>query len=74
MRHFVRSRTMLGVATLSVAALALAGCAAADDAGDTAADVVADTDTAMAAGCEAFADYMGNEGETVEIYTTIIEP
>ena len=26
MRHFVRSRTMLGVATLSVAALALAGC------------------------------------------------
>lgn len=70
MRHFVRRRTMLGVATFSVAALTLAGCAAADDAGDTGAD----TDTAMAAGCEAFADYMGNEGETVEIYTTIIEP
>ena len=74
MRHFVRRRTMLGVATFSVAALTLAGCAAADDAGDTATDTGADTDTAMAAGCEAFADYMGNEGETVEIYTTIIEP
>ena len=28
MRHFASRRTMLGVATLSVAALALAGCAA----------------------------------------------
>jgi hypothetical protein len=37
MRHFVRRRTMLGVATLSVAALALAGCAAEEEAADTAA-------------------------------------
>lgn len=31
MRHFVRRRSMVGIATLSVAALALAGCAAAED-------------------------------------------
>ncbi len=75
MRHFVRRRSMLGVATLSVAALALAGCAA--DAGSEEATTDSgstDTESAVAAGCEAYADYMGNEGETVEIYTTIIEP
>ena len=66
MRHFVRRRSMLGVATLSVAALALAGCAA--DAGSEEATTDSgstDTESAVAAGCEAYADYMGNEGETV---------
>jgi alpha-glucoside transport system substrate-binding protein len=69
MRHFVRRRSMVGVATLSVAALALAGCAA-DDSGDA----TSDAGSTVAAGCEAYADYLGNEGETVEIYTTIVEP
>jgi alpha-glucoside transport system substrate-binding protein len=73
MRHFVRRRSMLGVATLSVAALALAGCAA-DSSDTTTTDPGTDTDSATAEGCEAYADYLGNEGETVEIYTTIIEP
>jgi len=74
MRHFVRRRTMLGVATLSVAALALAGCAADEEAADTAASSDSDATAEVAAGCEAYADYLGNEGESVEIYTTIIEP
>ncbi|MEL0256863.1 MAG: ABC transporter substrate-binding protein [Pontimonas sp.] len=75
MRHFVRRRSMVGVAALSVAALALAGCAAADDSGDTTTDAgSSDSGDSVAAGCEAYADFLGNEGETVEIYTTIIEP
>jgi len=75
MRHFVRRRSMVGIATLSVAALALAGCAAADDSGDTTTDAgSSDSRDSVAAGCEAYADFLGNEGETVEIYTTIIEP
>lgn len=75
MRHFVRRRSMVGIATLSVAALALAGCAAADDSGDATTDAgSSDSEASVAAGCEAYADFLGNEGETVEIYTTIIEP
>jgi alpha-glucoside transport system substrate-binding protein len=65
---------MLGVATLSVAALALAGCAADEEAADTSASSDSDATAEVAAGCEAYADYLGNEGESVEIYTTIIEP
>lgn len=72
MRHFVRRRSMLGVATLSVAALALAGCAA-DDSG-TSTSESGSTDAASTADCDLYADYLGNEGQTVEIYTTIIEP
>jgi alpha-glucoside transport system substrate-binding protein len=63
---------MVGVATLSVAALALAGCTA-DDSGEATTDAASDT-SSVAEGCEAYADYLGNEGETVEIYTTIVEP
>jgi len=74
MRHFVRRRSMVGIATLSVAALALAGCAAAEDSGETTTDAGSDSGASVAAGCEAYADYLGNEGETVEIYTTIVEP
>jgi alpha-glucoside transport system substrate-binding protein len=70
MRHFVRRRSMLGVATLSVAALALAGCAA--ETGTTTTGT--DAPSAGSAECDAYADYLGNEGATVEIYTTIIEP
>jgi alpha-glucoside transport system substrate-binding protein len=71
MRHFVRRRSMLGVATLSVAALALAGCAA--DSGTT-PTTGTDAPSAGSAECDVYADYLGNEGATVEIYTTIIEP
>ncbi|MEL0273434.1 MAG: extracellular solute-binding protein, partial [Pontimonas sp.] len=74
MRHFVRRRSMVGIATLSVAALALAGCAA-DDSGETSTSSgSSDSGSTTSADCEAFADYLGNEGETVEIYTTIVEP
>jgi alpha-glucoside transport system substrate-binding protein len=74
MRHFVRRRSMVGIATLSVAALALAGCAAAEDSGETTTDAGSDSGASVAAGCEAYADFLGNEGETVELYTTIVEP
>jgi len=74
MRHFVRRRSMVGIATLSVAALALAGCAA-DDSGETSTSSgSSDSGSTTPADCDAFADYLGNEGETVEIYTTIVEP
>ncbi len=69
MRHFVRRRSMVGVATLSVAALALAGAA-----GRHRRRFFRFSGDSVAAGCEAYADFLGNEGETVEIYTTIIEP
>ena len=70
MRHFVRRRSMLGVATLSVAALALAGCAADDSGTSTSDSATPDTD-ATSADCDFYADYLGHEGETVEIYTSI---
>ena len=62
MRHTIRRRSLAGVAGLSVAAFVLAGCAGGGGA------------TGSAAGCDAYADYMGNEGTEVEIYTTIIDP
>jgi len=69
MRHFARRRSMLSVATLSVAALALAGCAAEDGGTSTSTDTAAPD--ASSAECDFYADYLGNEGETVEIYTSI---
>ena len=75
MRHFVRRRSMVGIATLSVAALALAGCAAADDSGETSTSSgSSDSGSTSAAGCEAYADYLGAEGSTVEVYTSITSP
>jgi alpha-glucoside transport system substrate-binding protein len=61
MRATIRRRSTIGVATLAVAALALSGCAAADDGAST-------------ADCTSYADYLGNEGTEVEIYTTIVSP
>jgi alpha-glucoside transport system substrate-binding protein len=56
-------------ATAIVSSMVLAGCAASEDTGtDTSAD------GGVAAGCEAYADYMGMDGAEVEIYTTIIDP
>ncbi len=71
MRLFTRRRSMVGVAGFAVAALTLAGCAA-DDNGTP--DTGAGGGDANGAGCEAYADFLGHEGSTVEIYTTIIEP
>lgn len=75
MRLFTRRRSMVGVAGLAVAALTLAGCAAAEEDGATTTTDSGDGgETTTAEGCEAYADFLGNEGSTVEIYTTIIEP
>jgi alpha-glucoside transport system substrate-binding protein len=62
MRATIRRRSTIGVATLAVAALALSGCAPAAE------------DTAATGDCAAYADYLGNEGTEVEIYTTIVSP
>ena len=74
MRHTIRRRSLVGVAGLSVAALALAGCSAGAEDTTDAGDTGSTGETDMAAGCDAYADYMGNEGTEVEIYTTIIDP
>ena len=62
MRATIRRRSAIGVATLAVAALALSGCAPAAE------------DTAATGDCAAYADYLGNEGTEVEMYTTIVSP
>jgi len=62
MRATIRRRSTIGVATLAVAALALSGCAPAAE------------DTAATGDCAAYADYLGNEGTEVEMYTTIVSP
>jgi alpha-glucoside transport system substrate-binding protein len=61
MRATIRRRSAIGVATIAVAALALSGCAPA-------------ADENAAGDCTAYADYLGNEGTEVEIYTTIVSP
>jgi alpha-glucoside transport system substrate-binding protein len=65
MRQFLSRRSMVGVATASVAALTLAGCA-----GGTSYDYLSEADIATELN-DCVATYAG---ETVEIYTTIIEP
>jgi alpha-glucoside transport system substrate-binding protein len=65
MRQFLSRRSMVGVATASVAALTLAGCA-----GGTSYDYLSEADIATEIN-DCVATYAG---ETVEIYTTIIEP
>jgi alpha-glucoside transport system substrate-binding protein len=62
MRATIRRRSAIGVATLAVAALALSGCAPAAE------------DTTATGDCSAYADYLGNEGTEVEMYTTIVSP
>ena len=73
MRLFSRRSSLVGVAALSAAALTLAGCAA-DDNGGTTTTGSEDGGTTAAADCDAYGDFLGNEGSAVEIYTTIIEP
>ncbi len=57
-----RRSLVLATTTATAFALILAGCTPAADSGTP------------VAGCEAYADYLGNEGTEVEIYTTIISP
>ena len=55
--------------------MVLAGCAASDEDTTTAGSTTTtDSGDSVAAGCEAYAAYAGNEGAEVEIYTTIIDP
>ncbi len=72
MRLFSRRSSLVGVAALSAAALTLAGCAS--DNGGTTTTGSGDGGTTAAADCDAYGDFLGHEGSTVEIYTTIIEP
>jgi alpha-glucoside transport system substrate-binding protein len=74
MRLFTRRRSLVGVAALSAVALTLAGCAAEEEGGTTTTNGSGDGGTTAAADCDAYADFLGHEGSTVEIYTTIIEP
>ena len=68
-----------GVATLML----LAACssdsstdetAAATDEATASEEVTEEGTTDVAAGCEAYADYMGNEGASVSIFTSILPP
>jgi alpha-glucoside transport system substrate-binding protein len=64
MRHFAQRRTMLGVAAVSVAALTLSGCTGTSYEYLSSEEILAEID-----------DCVGTyAGETVEIYTTIVEP
>jgi alpha-glucoside transport system substrate-binding protein len=72
MRLFSRRNSLVGVAALSAAALTLAGCAS--DNGGTTTTGSGDGGSTASADCDAYADFLGHEGSTVEIYTTIIEP
>jgi len=65
MRHTIRGRSIIGVAGLSVSALVLAGCAGAGG------NEALSEDELLTEINECVGTY---EGETVEIYTTIIEP
>ena len=65
MRHTIRGRSIIGVAGLSVSALVLAGCAGAGG------NAALSEDDILTEINECVGTY---EGETVEIYTTIIEP
>jgi alpha-glucoside transport system substrate-binding protein len=70
----LRRRFVALGATAIAATVVLAGCAAPAEeptAGETTEASGGDTSSA---GCEAYADYLGNEGSEVEIYTTIIDP
>ncbi len=83
-----RRRGMTLLAGGLAAGMLLAACGGSDDsASDSTAEETAAEETAaedsggeedaggdMAAGCEAYADYMGNEGTTVNVFTSILPP
>ncbi len=84
-----RRRGMTLLAGGLAAGMLLAACGGSDDsASETTAEETAAEETAaeetggeeatdggdMAAGCEAYADYMGNEGTSVNVFTSILPP
>jgi len=73
-----RRRGLALVAGGAVAALLLAACGGGSDSGDTAAPTNGGTTPAptgdVPAGCEAYAEYLGNEGSTVTLFTSILPP
>ena len=82
-----RRRGMTLLAGGLAAGMLLAACGGSEDsasettAEETAAEETAAEETAaeetggdMAAGCEAYAEYMGNEGASVSIFTSILPP
>ena len=62
MRALKRRSIVLATTSATAFALILSGCATSGDTG------------AVKAGCEAYADYQGNSGTEVEIYTTVVSP
>ena len=73
MTAFSRRRgTALLIAGTAAASLLLAACSSgSSDAGSTTAPT---TEATMAAGCEAYAAYAGNEGTSVTLFTSILPP
>lgn len=64
-----------GVATLMLLAACSSDSSTEASATDEAtATATEEATTDVAAGCEAYADYMGNEGATVSIFTSILPP
>ncbi|HQA23341.1 MAG TPA: ABC transporter substrate-binding protein [Rhodoglobus sp.] len=57
-----RRSIVLATTSATAFALILTGCSAPSGSGD------------IPAGCEAYADYQGNSGTEVEIYTTVVSP
>ena len=70
----LRRRFVAVGATAIAASMVLAGCAASTEESTGESTSEATSEETSAAGCEAYADYLGNEGSEVEIYTTIIDP
>jgi len=71
----LRRRLVAVGATAIASTLVIAGCAATEEettSGSTGGDSGSTEETME--GCDFYADYMGNEGTEVEIYTTIIDP
>ena len=62
MRAIKRRSIVLATTSATAFALILTGCSAPSGLGD------------IPAGCEAYADYQGNSGTEVEIYTTVVSP
>ncbi|SEJ62304.1 ABC transporter substrate-binding protein [Demequina mangrovi] len=58
---------------LALGGLVLAGCSSSDEPGDSGSSGDGGDGGAMAAGCEAYADYGTFDGESVEIYGTQVD-
>ena len=73
----LRRRLVAVGATAIASTLVIAGCAATEEettSGSTGGDSGSTSTEETMEGCDFYADYMGNEGTEVEIYTTIIDP